>query len=270
VIARVVVLAGMWAATHTAQAEPATVTMTELAAAHAAALGVRLMPAPAAEPMPAAAVLVAASAAELAVDGARISALDAGRIPRDQLARCASGAICAPAVRDAIARSRARLYQLTNSVPAVVLLVDRELPFPTLLIAARSAAEAGAALSLGVAVKAGAGAGVLRFWVAPGGPIELNEPSKPALIRVDLARQPTVSATGFYASEPRLARSGGELLTMLGRLQLASGRRTLILAGSAATPAGQAIELLARSREQFRDAILTAAGEPFARLVRPR
>ncbi len=252
------------AATARAQLRYETLEFPELLRAHADAnIGWNNMPTVAfgdriVEP----AVYVTANKSRVQVYGHTVVSLSSGRAADGDIARCASGAPCLPRVRNAIERARADLARELKTVPKVILLVDRTLPYGTLLLVARSAAEAGAQLSTVIAARRGPEIVGLPVWMAPGRKLLLSTATDPTLITVELDnRAMTVRTADTRLGGGYLARDMADLLDTLGRLELATGRTTYFVAGAPLTPSGDVIGLIAAARDIFPHAVLAGRGE---------
>jgi hypothetical protein len=207
------------------------------------------------------AVYVTATRKRILLYGETRVLLDAGRAPDEEIAVCSSGAPCMPRVRDAIADERARLGRALHSRPDILLLADHDLPYPTLLLLARSAAEAGAPLSIRVVGRRGPELVAHPVWVAPGRELLLSAPVSPAVIIAELdGGAAVVHSIGGYLPRPTVARSAADLIDILGRLELTTGRNTFFLAGGSNTTAGDIIEVLAPAREVFPNVVLQEWG----------
>lgn len=259
-IACAIALAGAAAAQYRHQ----QVAFPDLLRAHVdARLGIeRLVTTTDGRPIGEPAVYVTATPQRVLLYGETLALLEAGQVPAEHVAVCASGAPCFPRLRDAIADARARLGRAVNARPKILLLVDDRVPYPTLLLLARSAAEAGAALSIELVTRRGQELVGVPVWVAPGRELALASAPNPAVIRVELdAGAARVSSDGGYLAQPVLANSRSALIDALGRLELSTGRNTYFIAGTDRTASGDVIAAIAAARDVFPHAILKAPGE---------
>jgi len=241
-----------------------TVEFPELLRAHVDAhLGAdRLLAVAGGAPVVDPVVYVTATRSHLLLYGETLAVLDRGAVPAGDTRACSSGAPCIPRLRDAIADARAELARATGRRPEVLLLVDRDVPYATLLLLARSAAEARAHLSIRIAARRDGAIVALPVWAAPGRTLELEGAPSPAIIGAEVDGDGgTVTSGGGYLSGPAVARSRDELLDVLGKLQLTSGRNTYFVSGSARATAGDAIALIGAAAEIFPRAVLRASGE---------
>jgi hypothetical protein len=208
-------------------------------------------------------VYVTATRARVTVFGAPAVALTNGVIPASAIAPCASGATCVPRLRDAIATARGALAAGRNGERAPILVIaDRSIPYSTLLLIARSAAEAGASLSIRLAARRGRALVWLPVWVAPGRTITLSPAGNPAILSVTLDRGVmAVTTTRHYLARPAFARGMAELLHELSQVQLTSGRTTMFLTASATTSTGDVLAVLAAVRTVFPNVVLRGLDE---------
>ena len=247
-----------------AQLRYETLEFPTLLRAHAAAnIGLEHMPTVGfGDELFAPAVYVTANQARILIYGKAVVSLDRGRVPDKAIARCASGAACIPSLRRAIATARAELARELGKLPQVILLVDRRVPYGTLLLMARSSAEAGAPLSTVIAAMRGPEIVGLPVWVAPGRTLLLSSATDPSLITVEInGGVAAVRTASDIMSRPHLARGLGDLLDVLGQLELTTGRTTYFVAGSPLTPSGEIITTIAAVRDIFPHAVLSGMGE---------
>ncbi len=209
------------------------------------------------------AVFIAITPSALLVFGKRIHTLTAGYVAKKTAVACASSVRCLPALRDAIAEARAQLGKALRSVPRILILLDRRVPYETLLLAVRSAAEAGAHRSIRLVGVNAAGALLeLPVLVAPRRQHTIDSAAPPGLITVEMVGESgIVSATRLYQPNgPVRAPSLEGILQEIGQLQLASGRAAYFLGASAGTTCGSVTAIVSRAREMFRYVILMAPG----------
>lgn len=210
------------------------------------------------------AVVVTATATGVNVSGQVALPLTAGHADASAVRRCRGEVVCAPALRDAIADARARLTAGLESdpdtaPPPVLLLATRELPYPTLLLTARSAAEAGAALSLAVVARGPGDTLVgIPVLVGPGREITLGRAQSPSLIGIAVDRRRlVVRATAATMSRPVTAADPDDLDITLGRLALSSGRTACFVTATATSTAGEVMDAAAVALRSFPHLVLT-------------
>jgi len=236
-----------------------TVEFAELLRAHVdARLGMdRLISSTTGEPFDEPAVYITATPRRVLVYGETLAQLDGGLIPTAQIATCASGAPCVPRLRDAISQARAQLGHATKSRPKILLLVDHRVPYPTLLLLARSAAEAGAPLSIRLVARRGQQLVGIPVWVAPGRQLTVASAPSPALILVELnAGTARITSAGGYLARPAVAHRLSDVVDILGRLELSSGRNTYFISGTDGTASGDVISAIAAARDVLPNAVL--------------
>jgi len=206
------------------------------------------------------AVYVTATRKRILLYGETIVPLTHSLVPADDVAICSSGATCIPRLRDSLTQARSRLGQRLENRPHVLLLIDTAIPYPTLLLIARSVAEAGAPLSMQLVARRGPELIGLPVWVAPGRTLVLSDATSPRLIRVEVGvgGSAVVRTAG---ADPVVARGMADLLGHLGQLQLSSGRTTYFLAGSADTPIGDVVSVAALIRDVFPNVVLHERGQ---------
>lgn len=259
-LATVLVLAAV--PTARAQFRYETVSFEELLGAHVKSrLGIDRLPSinfgkSITEP----AVYVTATRSRILLYGETIVSLSDSRVPYDDVAICSSGATCIPRLRDALIKARSSLGHRLEVRPAVLLLIDRAVPFDTLLLVARSAAEAGAPLSMQLVGRRGPELIGLPVWVAPGRTLVLSDVSSPRLITVEVGAG-AGAIVRTVGADAIMTRGMADLLSHVGQLQLSSGRNTYFLAGSADTPVGKVVSVAALVRDIFPNVVLHERGQ---------
>ncbi len=208
-------------------------------------------------------VYVTVTRHKVMVYGRTIANFDkSGTFGAKQLRRCNRGN-CAPRVRNKVATARARLAYKLGSVPRVLVFAAGNASYDSLLVVLRSIAEAGAALSLRLAAVDRLGHLVaLPVFVWPSRRMVVDHAGRPALIRIEVSGiGGVVTATKTYSRGPQRAHNAKDMVDVLARLKLASGRNTVFVSGSPHTSVGHAITIIGRARRLFSAIILTAPGE---------
>ncbi len=206
------------------------------------------------------AVYVTATRSRILLYGETLVSLSNSRVPDDDVAICASGATCIPRLRDALIEARGRLGHRLEIRPPILLLIDSSVPYRTLLLIARSAAEAGAPLSMQLVARRGPELIGLPIWVAPGRTLVLSDASSPRLITVEVGGG-SGAIVRSRGDDAVLARGMGDLLSHLGQLQLSSGRSTYFLAGNPDTPVSEIVSVAALVRDIFPNVVLHERGQ---------
>lgn len=155
-------------------------------------------------------------------------------------------------------RARAQLARATNRAPHVLLVVDAGASYDRLLLVARNAARAGAALSLRLVARTPDGAVVaIPVWVAPPRTIHIGRAQQPALITLEVHGERTaVRATRAYMERAVWARGFDDLQQQVGRLELTSGRPTYFITATAETRVDQVVRVIDAAREMIPNTVL--------------
>lgn len=210
-------------------------------------------------PFAGAAVYLTVTRSRILLYGTRLVELDGGQVPPKQIGPCSSGAPCIPTLRDRVKRARAQLARALKMAPRILVFIDKSAHYQTLLLVLRSAAEAGAHLSLRLAVADRRGAlAELPVLVAPGRTVAIRSAAPSAVITVAMNQgSATITAHRSYLGRPRRANGIAEILAVIGRLQLRSGRRAFFLSATPHTQLGFVAELISESRGTFKHVVLT-------------
>jgi hypothetical protein len=199
------------------------------------------------------AVFVSVTPSKVYLHGEPVLALEGGMPRTDDIRLCKARVPCSPRLRNAIADARADLAAALGGRPAVIIIAHVRVPFATLLHVARSAAEAGAHLSVHIAgrTKAGEIVGV-PVWVAPGRTLVFGRSQVPVLATAEVhGKTVAVRATRSYMERPEWARNLADLQEILGRIQLRSGRTTCFVTAADATGAADLMRAIDAIREVF-------------------
>jgi len=207
-------------------------------------------------------VYVTVTRTKVMLYGQTLVQVKGGLLTSKQLRRC-DRSICLPRVRDRIASARARLAYKLGAVPRVLVFVDGNASYDTLLTVLRSICESGAALSLRLAARDRRGTLVaLPVLAWPNRRVVVDHAGRPGLIRVEVSGiGGIVTATKTYSARPQRAHNARDLLDVLGRLKLASGRDAVFLSGGPHSSAAHMLAIIAHARTLFSSVILTSAGD---------
>jgi hypothetical protein len=166
---------------------------------------------------------------------------------------------CSPLLRRGIAEARSALAAAFEVRPDIVIIAHKSASYPALLLAVRSAAEAGAQLSIRIAgrTKDGDLVGV-PVLATPGRTLTFGRSQMPALVTLDVrGKAVAVRASREYLEQPEWASNLADMQNTLGQIELRSGRTLCFLAAEAPTTAGDAVAVIDAAHQVFAHVALT-------------
>jgi len=205
------------------------------------------------------AVFLTVTTNRIYLHGEPLLRLENGVPATDILRMCKARVPCSPVLRNGIVAARSVLAAAFGHRPPVVIIADPKATYPALLLVARSAAEAGAQLSIRVAARTRNGDLVgVPILVTPGRTLSFGRSQMPALLTLDVRGDAVaIRATREYMEQPEWARNLADMQEIIGRIQLHSGRRLCFLAAEAPTTAGEAVAVIDAARDVFEYVALT-------------
>ncbi len=205
------------------------------------------------------AVLTSVSTDYIYLDGEPVVRLSHGLPPADILRMCKGRVPCSPVLQRGIADERSMIAAAFDNRPAVLIIADSRASYAALLLVARSAAEAGAPLSIRIAARTKDGDLVgVPVLVTPGRTLTFGRSQTPALVTLEVrGKTVAVGATREYLERPEWASSLADMQEIIGRIQLRSGRTLCFVAAEAPTTAAEATAVIDAARGVFEHVALT-------------